>query len=79
MRIHDEESDRSLSKIIVFLTKSEAEELKSDLNSLLRNPMGNHTHLSSDDYRKEITVCIYGEARLEGFTDRAKRLIREDV
>ena len=79
MRIHDEESDRSLSKIIVFLTKSEAEELKSDLNSLLCDPMGNHTHLSSDDYRKEITVCIYDEARLEGFSDRAKRLIREDV
>ena len=79
MRIHDEESDRSLSKIIVFLTKSEAEELKSDLNSLLANPIGNQPHLSSEDYRKEITVCIYDEARLERFSDRPKRLIREDV
>ena len=79
MRIHDEENDSSLSKMIVFLTKSEAEELKRDLNSLLCDPTGNHTHLLSDDYRKEITVCIYDEARLEGFSDRAKRLIREDV
>jgi hypothetical protein len=79
MRIHDEDHDRKLDKITVFLTKSEARELKSDLNSLLCDPAGNHRHLSSDDYRKEITVCIYDEARLEGFSERAKKLILEDM
>jgi len=44
-----------------------------------RQVMRIHTHLSSDDYRKEITVCIYDDARLDGFSDRAKRLMREHV
>lgn len=40
MRIHDEDSDRKLDRITLFLTNSEAEELRRDLGSLLRERGG---------------------------------------
>jgi hypothetical protein len=37
-----------------------------------------HEHISDFDANKEITVCVYQKENLEGFHERAKRLINED-
>jgi hypothetical protein len=55
----DEDEIRRLDKVTLFLTKSEALELQQDLHRLLENQKEHHAHVSSDDYKKEITVCIY--------------------
>jgi hypothetical protein len=78
LRILDDEADKKLNNISVFLTKEEAVQLRSYLNQLLENPKLHHVHLSSNDYQKEITVCIYNEESLENFHSRAIKLIKED-
>jgi hypothetical protein len=78
MRILDEQSDRKLDTVTLFLTREEALQLRSDLDHLLAKPKLNHTHLSSEDYKKEITVCIYDEKDLVGFHPRSTKLIKED-
>ncbi|MCF7852744.1 MAG: hypothetical protein K9M07_05850 [Simkaniaceae bacterium] len=78
MRILDDESDRKLDTISVFLTKEEAIQLRSYLSQLIDKPKLQHAHLSSDNYQKEITVCIYDEKDLEGFHPRSIKLIEKD-
>ena len=78
MRILDDESNKKLDNVSFFLTEQEAIQLHSDLQELITNRKKHHAHISSDDYQKEITICIYDEKNLSGFHDRAKTLIRED-
>ena len=78
MRILDQESDKKLDNIIIFFTKEEAIQLKSYLNQLLDKPELHHSHLSSADYQKEITVCVYREDNISSFDDRSKKLILHD-
>ena len=78
MRILDEVTDQSLSAIAIYLTTSEAEELRDSLEQLLKNWESRHEHVSSSDYKRQITVCIYDPENLEGFDERSKRLITEN-
>jgi hypothetical protein len=78
LRILDDEADKKLNNISMFLTKEEAVQLRGCLNQLLENPKLHHVHLSSNDYQKEITVCIYNEEKLDNFHSRAIKLIKED-
>jgi hypothetical protein len=78
LRILDEDSDKRIDNVCIFLTKDEAVELRDDLNQLLDNPKLHHTHLSNADYQKEITICLYNEKDLQGFHPRAIKLIKED-
>ena len=79
MRILDEDNDKALSRITLYLTKAEAVELRDSLNLLLENPHGRHEHVSSSDYRKELTACIYDSDGIEEFDARSQRLIRYDI
>lgn len=78
MRIHDDDNDRRLNHVTLFLTKKEAIKLQGCLESLLSEPASHHEHLSDEEYKKEITVCVYDEQRLDGFSERAKKIIKED-
>lgn len=78
MRILDEEADRAISMVTLFLTKSEASELRDSLKALLeRNGVG-HEHVDSEDFQKEITVAVYDDDDVTQFDQRSQRLIRED-
>ncbi len=79
MRILDDKSDKKLDTVTLFLTQEEARQLRSDLDQLLAKPKLHHTHLSSENYQKEITVCVYDEKNLQGFHPRAIKLIKEDI
>jgi hypothetical protein len=78
MRILDDETDKKLDTISLFLTMSEAKQLHSYLQELIENPKKQHIHMSSDDYQKEITLCVYNENSLEGLHERGKKLILTD-
>ena len=78
MRILNDESDKKLDNISLFLTKEEAVQLRGYLNQLLDNSKLQHAHLSSKDYQKEITICLYDENNLESFHPRAIKLIEKD-
>lgn len=78
MRILDEDSDRPLSRVTLYLTIDEARELRSTLDAVFQDH-SRHEHISSNDYDKQITVCVYDTSALQGFTERSKRLILEDL
>jgi len=75
MRILDENTDKSLENITLYLTLSEAMELRGSLNELIENPKNNHTHINDENYQKELTVCIYSTEDLNGFNTRSIDLI----
>ncbi len=78
MRILDEISNKSLEKVILYLTFSEALELRDSLNDLLEKPVNNHAHISNEDFQKELTVCIYDVNNLKNFNKRSVDLILND-
>lgn len=78
MRILDDVSDKKLDRITIFFTKEEAVFLQGYLRQIIDNPNKDHAHLSSSDYQKEITICIYDNLRADKFSTRAKKLILED-
>lgn len=62
------------------MTREEALELKESLEMAIEsNEEARHEHIPSEDYSKEITVCVYDPKLLEKFSERSKKLILEDV
>jgi hypothetical protein len=78
MRILDEISDKPAGNVILYLTFSEALELRDSLEDLLKNPLNNHVHISDENFQKEITVAIYDLKNLKGFNKRSLNLIIND-
>ena len=58
MRILDENFDKSLENVTLYLTFSEASELRDGLDDLLKKPFNNHIHLSEETYQKG-GDCLY--------------------
>ncbi len=77
MRILDQDSDRALSHVTLYLLKREAAELRDTLDSLLARP-GGHGHVPDGEYAKEITVVLYGGGHDASLDDRSRRLIEDD-
>lgn len=78
MRIFDDENDKNLDLVTLFLEKEELHQLLGYIKQLLEEKPGEHVHFSSDDYQKEITICSYEESELDGLNERAKKLILHD-
>lgn len=78
MRILDENTDQSITNVTLYLTLSEAIEMRDSLQDPINGPLNNHSHISSDDHQKEITVCVYERENLNGFSERSKNLIIND-
>lgn len=80
MRILNKDTDAKVDRIIIYLTKSEANELKDSIVGLLENPESNHEHVSSSDYQKELTITIYDEKNISNkYDQRSIKLIKEDI
>lgn len=81
MRIYNEDTDKKINKVILYLTPDEAQELKDSLELIINNnEKYHHEHIPdrADDFKREITVCIYREDDLSGFDERSKKLILND-
>jgi len=78
MRVLDEDRDVKVDNLSIFLTKDEAIQMIGYLEDLVKNPSSHHAHLTSEDYQKEITICIYDQQNIDSFHPRAKKLIVED-
>jgi hypothetical protein len=80
MYIFDDRAEKKIDKTSLVLTEEELLQLESYLKFFLKKSKDNglHFHLSSDDYQKEITVCIYNPENLNALHDRVQRLIRYD-
>ena len=81
MRILDDDNDQPRKSISIFLTTKEAAEFRDSLEALLQRGVGSHEHISSPDWSKEVTIALYepDSAALANFSERARRLIAEDV
>ena len=59
MLIENKKSKETWHTVIIYLKISEARDLRDSLNTLLSDPAsGEHHHVSSEDYQREIIVLI---------------------
>jgi hypothetical protein len=79
MRILDEMRDNSVERATLLLTRSEAQEFLDSLQSLLDDGKGQHAHVPSEDYQKEIAIAIYEPGSTEGFNQRCQKLIQDNA
>jgi len=75
MYIYDSENDKLLDNVTIYLTLDEARELYDSLAEIIEHPVGNHIHINSSDYQKEVTVCIYDIENLDLFDEKSKKII----
>ena len=78
MRIHNIDNDKKIDQVGLYLTHSEAQELRDSLEMLLQKPEMHHLHIPNGDYQKQITISIYDET-LKGFNERVRKLIKDDI
>ena len=79
MRILDVKNDKSLKKVIIYLTNLEAQELLDDLKAMLKsNERAFHAHVNDLMHEHEITLTLYDENNLMMFDNRSKKLIKSD-
>lgn len=79
MRILNQDNDKSIDNILLCLTESEAKELSDSLLKTIAKPKRNHAHIPSNDYEKEVTICIYDENDIDAsWSDRVKVLITQN-
>ncbi|MBM3201871.1 MAG: hypothetical protein FJZ56_05630 [Chlamydiae bacterium] len=79
MRIYDLNADKKIDKVILYLTPDEAQQLKYALEQIIGdNKKHHHQHILDDDYKREITVCVYKDDNLATFDERSQRLIQQD-
>lgn len=79
MHILDDETDKTLKRITILLTKKEMRQLQGYVRQLLEEkPSSDHHHLSTDDYQKEITLCLYDPNNIEAFQEFIQKIIQQD-
>lgn len=78
MHIYDADADNELNAITLYLTPDEAGELRDDLVRLLAQPRGNHAHISSPDFQREATICVYRKEDIDTFDDRSREILKAD-
>lgn len=78
MRIFNDLSNQKLDEITILLTKNEVTHLIGYLEQLNPEDSADHFHLMSEDYQKEITICLYIPKNTKNFNSRYQKLILED-
>lgn len=80
MRILDQNNDRSLKRITLFLTNDEANSLYNHLGKLISKPKTHHIHVGEEGYgdETEITIAIYSSSDISKFDERSRKLIEKD-
>ena len=78
MKIVDTIKNKILDDISICLTKDEALQMIGYLENLIKNPSHQHSHLSSEDYKKEITLWVYDEENISKLPPKIKKLIELD-
>ena len=58
MQITDAADNRELNHVGLGLTEAEARELRDTLTTLLEDSGERHEHVSSSDYKRELTVWL---------------------
>ena len=79
MRIHDIESDKTLSNIALYLTSSEAAELAGFLYDMIRKPNVKHTVVRDRELEHGLEVYLYNQYEYSGFNRRQKTVLEDDV
>jgi len=81
VRILDEQNDRWLDTVTLYLTPDEAGQLGSYLEQLVEDPVGlHHAHLEEIDYEarrvvRGVTVAVYVDENMDTFGELFRGLL----
>ncbi len=79
MRILDDDLDKKIDSVTILLTRDELQQLIGYAKQIIENNEIDHCHVSSSDYQKEVTICIYDAKNYIGiFSPRIEKLIIKD-
>jgi hypothetical protein len=81
VRLLDEDSDRTIKSLALYLTPKEAQKARNALDELLawhESSKIEHVHLDDTEYEHHLTLVLYTPEEAERFQERWRRLIVED-
>lgn len=77
MRIYDFDNDRTIDNVVLYLTPAETRELYNGLARVIETPRRVHVHISSNDYQRELTLCVYRKEDIETFDEKSRQILEE--
>ena len=81
VRLLDEDSDRALTRLALYLTAKEAKQMGKALEDLairLEEGRPDHVHVDDREYEHHLTLVLYSPDDLDGLQPRYRKLILED-
>ena len=78
MRLYDDDSDRTLSSVALYLTTSEIAQLYGLLGSMLTDIRVKDCRVGDEGYRHTLNVYLYSEHETTGFDRRQRTILTED-
>jgi hypothetical protein len=75
MRILVHDTDSPARKITLYLTRLEGQELADSLSAMLERGMPTHEHVNDQEYRHEVTVCLYDDQSVGTLDERSQQVI----
>lgn len=76
MRILDKLEDRSITDVLLLLTRDEAKELMDSIGLLMSRPELGHIHVADFEAGIELAAALY-DAQVGSFAPRVVRLIEQ--
>jgi len=77
MLISNDENDQPIKGVTILLTPSEMGQLAAYAKRLSESPSGEHSHLSSEDYQQEVTLCVYELGQTSMLAENLRKLLGE--
>jgi hypothetical protein len=81
VRLLDEDSDRAVKSLALYLTPKEAQKARKALDELLASHESGkveHVHIDDSEYEHHLTLVLYTPEQADRFQERWRRLIVED-
>lgn len=77
MRIYDQENDRLLPAVTIYLTPDEMHELADSARDLYEHPEHHHSHVVNRDCTVEVTIAVYTRENWDQFDDKSREILSE--
>ena len=79
MKIFDEQNDRILDSITIYLTPSEAHQLGDFAKQLSLHPEDHHAHVDNLDSSVEITIAVYTPENINQFDVKSRAILQNEI
>jgi hypothetical protein len=79
VKIYDNQNDRVLKQVTIYLTPDEAHQLADFSKQLAIRPEDQHAHITNLDCSVEVTVAVYTRENMGQFDVKSRSILQDEI